>query len=247
MSNDAALTFQDLPLRPGAIERLILEFFAGQTVKRDVIVKQVRKAYIERGGKTIEAKPEKVLASVKKVLREMLDKKLVERPERGIYRFVSGDAPAQFDSTDVKEVDNSKTLDLVDKEIQAPKVEPRIMGPARCKQCLYVYYLPTFKDADLKSGGKLFRCKIGKSGTNLKERLKSMRTAHPEALVQALVVRTKHASDLERLVHAVLKHRKKVKGEDVTKPTGGAEWFFTTPEQVLEIISFIDPDFLKHG
>lgn len=246
MSDDAALPFQDLPLRPGAIEQLILEFFSGQTVKRDVVAKQVRKAYIARGGKTIEAKPEKVLASVKKVLREMLEKKLVERPEHGIYRFVSGDAAAQFDSTDVKEVDNSKTANLVDKELQTPKVEPIIVGPARCKQCLYVYYLPTYKDVDLKSGGKLFRCKIGKSEKNLQERLKYQTTAQPEALVEALVVRTKHASDLERLVHAVLKHRKKVQGEDVKKRTGGAEWFFTTPEQVLDIIRFIDPDFLEH-
>lgn len=95
-------------------------------------------------------------------------------------------------------------------------------------ECIYVYYMPAYKELAQLKGEFVWPCKIGKAAGFVSDRIKDQgaATAFSESPVLALVINTNRASILERVIHNSLK----LSNLKLSGP--GCEWFSTTPEIV---------------
>ena len=78
------------------------------------------------------------------------------------------------------------------------------------------------------------RLKVGLTETGTKQRIAAqINTSTPDKPVLYVEIRTNNCRSLERAIHSTLEHRgRKVSG-------GGAEWFKTTPDEIIAIYKFV--------
>ncbi len=103
---------------------------------------------------------------------------------------------------------------------------------------VYLYYFPTFRKEAKAQGKPFWKCKIGWTDQDPRERVEQQTrpsTGIPEDPIVALIIKTDIPQVLEKAIHGVLTAR----GRHVEEAKG-TEWFLTSPVEVKRIYTFIE-------
>lgn len=104
-------------------------------------------------------------------------------------------------------------------------------------EAVYLYFLPTYKRHAEVTGKPTWPCKIGRtSGDPLARIASQAATALPEPPYMAAVIWSDNSIAWERAFHGVLAARRR-RIENAL----GVEWFETSPQEFVEIASWIEP------
>jgi hypothetical protein len=103
-------------------------------------------------------------------------------------------------------------------------------------ETVYVYYFPAYQDQAAHLGKDTWPIKIGMTKGEAPRRItEQSSTCMPETPIVGLRYKCKNAAHLERAIHLVLKSRNK----HITGAPG-KEWFMSSVNEVLSIISFTE-------
>ena len=195
---------------------LILEFFKGQTVHKQEIIRRVDEIHLEGGGK----QSDNIIHPVTDALNAMKRKNLANNPTPGdgIWEIYG-----QTDDEGIDDTDNS-----------GDKV--RKIGSGN--NSVYVYYYPTYKHHAELQGEETWPCKIGHSeySNPIHRILQQVGTGMPEKPEIALVIQTNMPEDVEAAIHKLL-------DRDLIPDSPGKEWFLTNPSRVEEIFNIINKSY----
>lgn len=220
--------YKDLPITPVIIETLILKLANGKTLKRDDLVKLILEYHITNGGAKPEAQD--FPRSVKKALTRLQEKGIANNKS---YGFWSIESPTSSTNVTIEEPieDRSKT------EIESL---PAHVSYGNGPNSVYCYYFPAYKELNLARGKTSWPCKIGRTDRDpLLRVLAQSTTALPEIPFIEFVIQTQNSNLLEVSIHTVLTLR----GRHIEN-SPGTEWFDTNPDEILEIVRFIDSNIL---
>ncbi len=239
--------YEKVPLSPLIACELILELFSGQTKSRQEITESVLAYHKSKGGS--DAKAVDVTRScIKKALNKLKEEGMAENLSYRFWRIqgrVDVEQPEEINDQS-KAMEREAPFEDIRQQKEEINGQSQIFSPTGLqadltvgegKGAVYLYYLPQYKKAQ-ENGRDQWQCKIGKSERDPMQRiLEQVATALPEQPHLALVVKTDHASELERAIHNILTLR----GRRATSALG-KEWFLTSPDEVLEIVRFIFPE-----
>jgi hypothetical protein len=216
-----------LPLTPAIMEELILQLFDGRLQERQTIVEEVLAYHQAHGG--VNAKAMDVTRSLKRALSNLKTKGLAENPTHGFWKI--GSLQSEIDS-------DFEGVEIVE-DIPIGTPDPTadiVLGDGR--SAVYLYYLPLYKVKAENDNQLFWPCKIGRTDRDPLQRVLSQAaTALPEKPHIALIVKTDMASYLETAIHAILSLRKRR-----IDSAPGAEWYLTSPDEVLRIVGFLLPE-----
>jgi len=212
--------FKGVPLTAAIARSLILELFQGQLVERQIIDDEILRAPSKSAGE-----------AVRKALLEMKKDGLVENVSLGHWRIVQGQISEEQPLAQI-DVPQSHA-----EEMSAPADSPVIdLDIGAGVGAVYLYYLPTYRLHAESRGDSSWPCKIGRTDRDPVNRVLSQAaTALPEKPHIALVVRTSQPLAWESALHGVLTLRG-LRMEN----SPGAEWFLTSPQDVLDLVKQFD-------
>lgn len=193
---------------------LILEFFKGQTVHRQDIIRKVDKIYLERGGKSSD----NIVHPVVDALNNLKSREFANNPNPGdgIWKIIGETVDKGIDDGGANEV--------------------RQIGSGN--NSVYVYYYPTYRERAELRGEETWACKVGRSEYQnpIHRILEQAGTGMPEKPKIALVIQTNRPTDLENAMHTLL-------DRDRMPDAPGTEWFMTNPSRVEDIYEIISQDY----
>ena len=212
--------YVDLPITPGITEELIIKLLNGQTLDRNSIVKIIIEHHKSNGG--LDGKAVDFPRTVKTALNRLQNKGHAINKSYGMWQISKNDTPIQEIRIKVKEdvakLPINKTFGIGENSI-------------------YFYYFPSYKILANNLGKESWPCKIGRTDRDpLLRILSQSSTALPENPIIEFIVKIDKAGTLESAIHNILTLRNKK-----TNNSPGTEWFETNPEEVIEIIKFINP------
>jgi hypothetical protein len=231
-----AYRYRGQPPTPSAIRDLILELFAGRLTERRIIADEVLAAHLARGGCSPRAQD--FPRSVKKALSRLQDEGFAENPSHGYWRITTTVAPGGEGSQSEAEllVPSQQPLPAESEPIPPVDLVADVIlgeGPG----AVYLYYLPTYRATAEERGESVWPCKIGRTERDpLTRVLSQAATAFPERPRIAIVLRTEMPAAWESALHAALTLR----GLQI-EDSPGAEWFLTSPDDVLDLARQLDP------
>jgi hypothetical protein len=137
--DDVPYPNKGIPLTPAIAQYLIKRLFAGKLVERQILVEEVERVHLARGG-------QKALAATvfKNALGEMKEKGFAENASPGYWRILSAPKDEDFHST-TEPVGSTPAFTSPLRESDANpelKAEYEFGNGAGA---LYVYYLPTYR------------------------------------------------------------------------------------------------------
>ena len=195
---------------------LILEFFKGQTVHKQEIIRRVDEIHLEGGGK----QSDNIVHPVTDALNAMKRKELANNPNPGdgVWKIYGDTADDGIDDGD----------DSTD--------EVRRIGSGN--NSVYVYYYPAYRERAELRGEETWPCKIGRSEyQNPIHRIYEQQgTGMPEKPKIALVIQTHRPTDLENAMHTLL-------DRDRMSDAPGTEWFMTNPSRIENIYEIINQNY----
>ena len=196
---------------------LILEFFKGQTVPKQDMIRKVDKIYLERGGKLSD----NIIHPVTDALNTMKRKELANNPNPG---------------DGIWEIYGQADEEGIDDDIDDSGDEVRKIGSGN--NSVYVYYYPTYKHHAELQGEETWPCKIGSSeySNPIHRILQQAGTGMPEKPEIALVIQTNMPTEVENAIHSLL-------DRDRMSNAPGTEWFLTNPSRVEEIFNIINKSY----
>lgn len=216
--------YRGLPITASIVETLTIELVNGQTLRRDDLVKKILEYHISNGGLRPEAQD--FPRSVKKALSRLQEKGEATNKTYGFWEIHKNDAPSQ-----IKEV-LSESVDV--EELPTHAVYGK--GPF----AVYCYYFSTYKMLAQTQGKSRWPCKIGRTDRDpLLRILSQSSTALPEIPSIEFMIKTQNSSLLETAIHSVLQ----IRGLHL-KNSPGLEWFETNPDEVLEIVKYLNKEIL---
>lgn len=219
--------YQGLPITPSIIEELIVQHFNGKSSKRDVIVNKVLEYHIANGGVAPEAQD--FPRSVKKALSNLAERGHSENRAYGIWKISKDYFPVVQEYSDA------------DSDVEAPLLiipSHRVFGVGDF--AVYCYYFDSYRRLAIIEGKSIWPCKIGRTDRDpLIRVLSQASTALPEKPIIDFVIKTSDSSLLESAIHCILK----LKNRHITD-SPGSEWFYTSPNEVLEIIISVNEEIL---
>lgn len=222
-------SYVGMPLTPAVIEELAVELFDGTTVRRARIITAVEMKHLERGGIRSKAN---LTSSVKKALTNLKVKGQAGSAMKGYWQI--GKQPDFIlPQACVEEEVAPNTQDGNDIETDYEIGEG--------SESVYVYYLPVFKDQALQKGETSWACKIGRTDHDpLTRILAQASTALPEHPHVSVIFHTDNSRNWEVALHSILR----VRGLHLNN-SPGTEWFKTSPEEIVELISLIEGPLTK--
>ena len=221
----AEYPYKGLPITPAIIEYLIIYLLNGKTLKRDDIVNKILDHHISNGGLAPQAQD--LPRSVKKALSNMQQKNHAINKSYGYWEIQKTDEPVIPDEEPKEEI--------MIEDIPTHTVY------GNGNYAIYFYYYPSYRKLSESHGEKTWPCKIGRTDRDPLIRILSQAaTALPEKPVIEFIIKNNDSSLLETMIHSILTLR----GKQV-KDSPGTEWFNTNPEEVIEIINFVDHQILK--
>jgi hypothetical protein len=214
-------------LVPGTIAEIAEMLFAGKTVSRADLMRSVKAYHLENGGKDSAAN---LTSQTKKALQNLVSSGKAEHVTYGQYRFASSTADSPVLSNSVASSEDDKT-----QVVEAFLTVESWSGDG--EEFIYAYSFPAYKALAEIQGMDSWPIKIGMSRLVGLDRIRQqLGTSAPEWPVVHLAHKCTDSVKLESAIHAVLQLRgSKIEGAP------GAEWFVTNPEQILEIISIVQP------
>lgn len=197
---------------------LIIEFFEGQTVAKQDMIRKVDQIHLERGGKLSE----NIVHPVTDALNALKRKKLANNPN-------PGDGIWKIDAKTDKTIDD---VDVGDESDDGA----RQIGSGN--NSVYVYYYPNYKQCAELQGKDTWPCKIGRSEYQnpIHRILEQAGTGMPEKPEIALVIQTNVPAEIEKAMHRLL-------DRDRMSDAPGTEWFITNPSKVEEIYKIISQNY----
>jgi hypothetical protein len=217
--------YQGLPITPSIIEELIVQHFNGKSSKRDVIVNKVLEYHIANGGVAPEAQD--FPRSVKKALSNLAERGHSENRAYGIWKISKYYFPVVSENIDT---DTESPLVIIPSH--------RVFGVGDF--AVYCYYFDNYRRLAIHEGRSIWPCKIGRTDRDpLIRVLSQASTALPEKPIIDFVIKTSDSSLLESAIHSILK----LKNRHITD-SPGSEWFYTSPNEVLEIIKIVNEEIL---
>jgi hypothetical protein len=221
--------FAGLPITPRIIEELIIKLFTGKTKKRHEIVDGVLKFHLQNGGLNPESQD--FSRSVKKTLANLKEKSIALNKSHGYWYINKEETEHKFISTE-EQVESSI---IPIKELPTHKIYGIGSGS------IYLYYFSSYRELRKLQSSETWPCKIGRTDRDpLLRVLSQASTALPEKPIIEFIIKTEEPSLLETALHSVLNLRNRH-----IKDSPGSEWFMTNPEEVLEILKFIDKRLLE--
>lgn len=225
MSEIEPYRYKGLPITPSIVEELIVSLANGRTLKRDDIVKLILDFHINSGGLRPEAQD--FPRSVKKALSRMQERGEAINKTYGFWVIQKTDAPLK-ESVAIEEV-----VEVVNVSSHA------VYGEG--DYAVYCYYFPAYRELSKSQGKNTWPCKIGRTDRDpLLRVLSQSATALPEPPYIEFVIKTNNSSVVEAVIHAALHLRGRYMDD-----SPGTEWFDTTPDEILEILRFINPELVK--
>lgn len=228
----AGYKYTGLPLTPSLIEELILQVFNNRTIKRDVIVSQIRQYHLDNGG---VLNGTNLTHSVKKALNTL------SKNKKGINR---GYGQWYITNNEIDDKPISFEVENLDSNLQLSAVEA-IQSPIATNICedfygasIYLYYYETYEKLSQLEDRNIWPCKIGMSSTDSLSRiLTQVGTSFPERPIIALIIKTEKANQLEQMLHSILNF----KGRKVEN-SPGKEWFYTSPNEISNLLNSLFPE-----
>lgn len=214
-------------LVPGTIAEIAEMLFAGKTVSRADLMRSVKAYHLENGGKDSAAN---LTSQTKRALQTLVASGKVEHVTYGQYRFALSDV-------NVNELVKSDDNTDLDASLGFEDILTVESWSGEGDEFIYAYSFPAYKELAFYQGMDSWPIKIGMSRLVTLDRIRQqLGTSAPEWPVVHLAHKCADSVKLESAIHAVLQLRgSKVEGAP------GAEWFVTNPEQILEIISIVQP------
>ncbi len=194
--------------------------------RRDDIVTKVLDYHIVNGGLPPEAKD--FSRSVKRALSRMAEKGIAFNKAYGMWEISKSDLP-QIEDRNILELDSTLIEDI-----------PAHVTYGHGLYAVYMYYFENYKRLAELEGELFWPCKIGRTDRDPLIRILSQTsTGLPEKPSIEFIIKTKDSALLETMIHAVLKLRDKQ-----VKDAPGSEWFMTNPQEVLEIVKYVNQEIL---
>lgn len=221
---DVKYEYGGIPITPNIIAELIIHLFQGKTIKRDIIINQVNNYHVQNGGYKAEAQD--LTGSVKKALTRLKNKgKVLNNAKNGYWTVLP--------TTEFAISPDEKEKTLIDIDIEKlPTHKTYGTGTGS----VYLYYFSNYKKFAESTGVEFWRCKIGMADKDpLLRAISQASTALPEKPTIEFIIRTDQPSALEKSIHNILHLRNRFCND-----TTGIEWFNTNPDEVIEIVRFIN-------
>lgn len=192
-------------------EALILENFAGQTIKTEDLKRQVVQLHLDSGGK--EHNPAQVRTHpVQRAVRNLKTRGLAsnDRVPHATWEIYSQSNPETIPIED--NFDSTKTVGSGDATV-------------------YLYWFPAYRKLAKLQGESIWRCKIGTTNDDPHMRISSqVGTEMPEYPKIGLIIKTDTPDDIEKRIHEILKAT-----DRHIEDAPGTEWFLTNPDAVEKI------------
>ena len=223
---DLHYEFHGVPLTPTIAQTLIRQLFKGKLVERQVLMDEVVREHVHRGG--MRASAQNVSGLFKVALGGLRDVGEACNPSHGYWRIQPGatepsDEPAS----------EAESVPAIEEEPAQPSADFEIGVGA---SAVYLYYLPMYRMRAEERSETSWPCKIGRtSGDPLSRVLMQASTALPERPHVAFLLRTSQAAIWESAFHSVLTLR----GRRIDA-SPGAEWFLTCPAEIMDLAKSFD-------
>lgn len=200
---------------------LIIEFFEGQTVAKQDMIRKIDQVHLERGGKLSENKVHPVTDALNVLKRKELANN--PNPGDGIWTIFEETADEGIDDVDDENGDES---------------DDGVKYIGSGDSSVYVYYYPAYKELAESRGEETWPCKIGHSvyPNPIHRILEQARTGFPEKPEIVLVIQTNQPKEVEDAIHSLL-------DSDHMPDALGKEWFITNPSRVEKIYQIISQNY----
>jgi hypothetical protein len=220
------------PLTPSKAATIIRNIFSDkQDVKREQINISVKNYYEEEVGTENVMYGQAFDVIITKALGSL--KKCGEATNEGGYGYWN------FGSISNSELPiEDYIIDQEDGILDPRKIIPgKIIGPEDATKIVYVYFYPAYKELAVLKNEKYWRCKIGRTDSiEPVFRIQSQVTTEIcELPIVPFLIRTNNSNGLERSIHTAIENR----GRKCDTALG-KEWYYTNPEEVEEIVKFIE-------
>jgi hypothetical protein len=205
----------------------------GKVMKAMDIYETAKNYHCYNGGKEYEGKSGKthLIKLISGSLNVLKKKGLADSPYKGHWIIKKDtDLPKE------KKASNERIENIETTPITTMGDEIKVEGVfGEGVYSVYAYYFPRDKEVAIEKKEKFFQIKIGKTKEDAIKRVWEQTSASShETPVIALIIKTDHYNELEKLIHGVLKMRKR----KIIKIKGN-EWFYTNPSELDSIYSFL--------
>ncbi len=221
--------YKGIPLGNGVLIDIIPQLFNnGEAILPMDILKKASEYHIENGGKPYNGvqDPVKFISGALNILK---NRKLASKILR---HWVIG-----------KEIlpEKIETAQSWEKSINTNEITVEaVFGEGA--YTVYAYYYPRDKKLAMQNKEDFFPVKIGKTKEDAIKRVLGQTSASSHEMpVIALIMKTDNYNELESLIHGILKMRKR-KVDKIR----GVEWFYTNPNEIDSIYSFLMHDRIEY-
>lgn len=232
--------YKEIPLTNIILIDIIPKILSnGRVMKAMDIYNTAKEYHYDNGGKEYEGKSEnthliKVISGTLNVLKK---KGFANSPYKG--HWIIG-----------KDIGLAKEKEILNEKFEStepliiPTTSDEITIEAKFGEgaySVYAYYFPRDKESAIGKKEKYFQIKIGKTKEDAVKRVWEQTSASSHEMpVIALIIKTDDHNELEKLIHGILKMRKR----KIIK-IAGHEWFYTNPSEIDSIYSFLMYDGLE--
>lgn len=198
------------PFTVAIAEELILELCKSETLKRKVIIKRVYdEHHLKQGGAKYAGRQSLVL-TFNSALKNLRERNLATNEGTKYGHWkIAGESQSN----------------------DPPKELP--------KNCVYIYYYPSYRELAQFKGEDKYPCKIGSTGRGAEKRIKEQVTGMPEDAKEEVVIETDDPHGLEQMIRSSLKRR----GMHI-QDAPGDEWYLINSEIAKKIAEAFE-DFQK--
>ncbi len=159
------------------------------------------------------------------VKNEMERDGLIKTIKHSVYYYSS----EGVDDYSEEEAGNDLEADMEGASEDKLSPETQVIGEGSGE--VYLYYYPAYAELARLKGEKSYRCKIGMTTYDHKQRFSyKVKSEEPEHRTISLVIKTDFPADLEKILHMMLR----IAGKQLDDAPG-REWFYTNPEEIVEI------------
>lgn len=205
----------------------------GKVMKAMDIYETAKNYHCDNGGKEYQGKSEKthLIKLISGSLNVLKKKGLADSPYTGHWKIGKDIGVAKEKEILNEKFENTEPLII-------PTTSDEITIEAKFGEgaySVYAYYFPRDKEKAIQKKENNFQIKIGKTKEDAVKRVWEQTSASSHEMpVIALIIKTDDHNELEKLIHGILKMRKR----RIIK-IAGHEWFYTNPSEIDSIYSFL--------
>jgi len=152
---------------------------------------------------------------------------VVSKAQYGTWALVEGASLAIPEVNIDLDFDEEEDEEVGDEEVADGLTPDKLIGGG--SGSVYVYFNPNDRELAQFKNRDCWECKVGRTEGEVDARIldQGARTALSRQPVVGLVIRTDRCVDVERALHAALRH-----GGAGVSAGGGSEWFLTSPDRI---------------